>query len=50
LDLGVAPADMNPHHQRDLKDRNDAAMYHKHLAKRFNVAARWHDERAQGIC
>ena len=26
------PLPMNPQHPRDLKDRSDAAMYHKHLA------------------
>jgi len=26
------PLQMNPQHPRDLKDRSDAAMYHKHLA------------------
>lgn len=27
------PLPMNPQHPRDLKDRSDAAMYHKHLAE-----------------
>ena len=43
------PLPMNPQHPRDLKDRSDAAMYHKHLAGRTDEAARRHVKRPPGV-